>query len=327
MPKINIHSNHLIYGDGEVATANPKRLYVDWSRDVNNVSIVNPESSSYELAPGEVLMLFSGVRSTSIDDTTTFSITLNPAESSVYRVSYLSGTAPAFRTDRVLTLTTQTITVSINNNATATFTTSGGSLSSVVVGDLLFLPGVATGDSASPFNPVNQGFWVVVGKTGASLTCVRRVGEAFAGVAEAVALTTNAQFQAFSAAGVQVGDSLEISNGFSVVSQMTFIVSEVTASWVEFTSTEPLPLETGIEPTASGFSLYTDAKRFYRVEVDQEAVVRRNGDTGNTNRVSPRVAGDCDQMGWNEAWGPTWQLVVVNRSATATMLVNCISVE
>lgn len=330
MPVLNIHSSHLIYGDDEVATANPKRVYVDWTRSVNNVAVDRPDSRSYVVDPGGVLTIFSGTRATSIDGTSQFALTLNPVKTDVYRLTGTAGTAPAFRTDRALNLNGLVVTVAVNNNATATFTLdpmASPDFAAVQVGDQLFVPGASTGDSASPFNPVNCGFWVVIAKTAKKLTLVRPVSQAFSAVAEAPTLTASVQLQAFSAAGVQIGDSLEVSAGFSTVTQKTFVVSAVTASRVEFTSTESLPLESGVIPTASGLTFYTDAKRFVRVEVDQDAVVRLNGDSGNTNRLAPRVVGTADQMGFFEKWGPTWQLTVVNRSTTASMTVNFISAE
>src|SRR5690606_14922263 len=97
-----------------------------------------------------------------------------------------------------------------------------------------------TGDAAlsSPFNVLNGGFWSVLARTSTVVTVVRPNGESFSGTSEAVALTSDAQLQAFSSSGVQVGDTLEISGGFSAVTQKAFEVSTVTPGWVEFVSTE-----------------------------------------------------------------------------------------
>jgi hypothetical protein len=326
MALLDIHSSHLIYGDTQAVTSNPKRVYVDWSRHHNSVQVNRPESKSFQVEPGQSLTLFSGTRSTSIDGTTTFGLTLNPALASVYRLTATGGTAPAFRTARSFTPSGVALTLAVNNNATLELSMGSGNFNAQV-GDIVFVPGTTTGDTASPFSPLNVGLWVVVSATATKLTLVRPVGTDFQGAAEVVTPDSNSQLLIYSAAGVQVGDNVEISGGFSSVTQQAFVVSAVTPTWVEFTSTQALPLETGVLPGSSGMTFYTSVKRFVRVEVDQDAVVRFNGDTGNTNRLSPHVAGDADRMAHLEKWGPCWQLVVVNRSTTASMVVNSISAE
>ncbi|WNM70315.1 hypothetical protein [Myxococcus phage Mx1] len=331
MPVLNIHSTILVYGDAEAATANPQRRYVDWARHVTSVTVGKPSVREYVVEPGASLLAFSGMRSIGLDATTEFEINLVPTKDSVYRITSTGGTDPAFRTNRNLELAGRTVTVSINNNATATMELDDDSppsnFSSVQVGDVLFLPHVVTGDSASPFNPNNAGFWTVLAVTSRKLTLRRRVGEAFSGVAETRTVQADSQLLAFSAAGIQRGDTLEIVSGFSSVTQKTFEVSEVTSNWVEFVSTEALPLEQGVVPGVGGLVFYSDAKRFVRVETDQEAVVRLNGDVGNSNRLSPRVVGDSEKIAYFEKWGPVWELVVVNRSTTSPMVVNLISAE
>jgi hypothetical protein len=131
----------------------------------------------------------------------------------------------------------------------------------------------------------------------------------------------------YSAGGVQVGDTLELAGGFAAPSQRAFTVTHAQDNELHFTSAEPLPLEPSVLPGAQGLAVYSQAKRFVRVEVDQEAVLRLNGDTGNSVRLSPRVAGDEEAMGYFEKWGTTWALSVVNRSASNPMRVNLISAE
>jgi hypothetical protein len=324
-----INSSALVIYEDSSANNNPLAQNVNWRRTIPATVVSKPLSDKYSIPPNVSQILFSGTRTTAIDGTTVFSIALNNTNPNLYRVTYTSGTAPVFRTDRALTLSGSTITVAINNNATATFTTSAGNFNAVVVGDVVFVPTALTGDSSlnSPFNVLNGGFWTVLAKTVSVLTLMRLPGQTFSGVAEAVALTSNAQLQAFSSAGVQVGDTLEISAGFSPVTQRTFIVSTVTPTIVEFLSTVSLPLETGISPV-TGMAFYSSAKRFIRIETDQEIAVRLNGDTSSNCRVSPRVAGDLvTGFGSFEKWGPTWSLEVVNRSRSATVNLIVISAE
>lgn len=326
MPILNESTSLVIYDDNGVSNA-PLHRFIDWRKSILNVIVNKPLNRQYTIPSNSIQSIFNGVRTTSIDGTTAFDIILNPINNSTYRIVHVSGTAPLFRTDRLLTLSGSTITVAVNNNATVTFTISVGSFSAVQIGDIVFIPTTLTGDSISPFNILNGGYWVVLARTTTVLTLSRLSGQGFSGVAEAIVLTSNAQLQAFSSSGIQIGDTLEISSGFSVITQKSFIISSVTASRVEFVSTESLPLESGILPGVSGMIFYNDAKRFVRIEVDQEAVVRFNGDISNNVRLSPRVASDKDGIAFLEKWGVTWSLEVVNRSRSNTMVVTVISAE
>ena len=333
MATFEIHSTVLAYGDSEsgatFASNNPQRRFMDWARHTVGISVEKPAIREYLAQPGETLNIFSGSRSTNIDGTSAFSILLNSVKSGTYRITHTGGTLPAFRTVRAYNPASLAHTLVINNNATLEMTTSG-IFTGAVVGDIVFIPGTATGDAAGSFNPNNVGFWVVLGvaSAGAKLILSRRTGESFNGVAEIVTPILSTELVIFSAAGVQVTDNLEISAGFSTVTQRAFVVSEVTNKWIEFVSTSNLPLETGITPGAAGLTFYNDCKRYVRVEVDQEAVIRLNGDTGNTIRLSPLIVGNQDYTAYFEkAWGPTWTLVIVNRSTTSPMIVTILSAE
>jgi hypothetical protein len=247
-----------------------------------------------------------------------------------------AGTAPGFRTNRALTLNTEVVTVTVNNNATVQFalsSISAGTFAAVSVGDVVWVPNTSTGDSANVFSETNSGFWTVLAVGPVSmvankvLTLKRLAGTSFSGVAEVVTLTANTQLQAFSSAGVQVTDKLEIVSGFSSVSQKTFEISAVSHDWVEFSSTAALPLESGILPTSTGLVFYTAGKKYLRIDVDQEAVVRLNGDTTNNVKVSPIVSASRDNMGWLEKYGSCYTLTVVNKSVTDSMVLHVISAE
>lgn len=328
MAILNIHSNHLAFNDsGDVVNSNPKRVYFDWTRHVIAMEVAEPEiRGDIKVQPGEALTVFSGARTTSIDGTSVFGIALSTVKESVYRMTHSGGTAPAFRTARAYSPSGVLHTLTVSNNATMTVSIPSGNFNAVA-GDTVYIPHTTTGDSASPFNVLNVGFWVVIAASATSMTLVRRVGESFVGVSEAVTPTTNAQVAIFSAAGVQVGDSLKISGGFSAVSRKTFVVSEVTPTWVEFTSTEALPLESSVTVGATSLTFYTASKRFIRIEADQDAIVRVNGDTGSFLQIAPLVAGDRDQMGHFELMGPVWQLVIVNLSTTATLKLTLLTCE
>jgi hypothetical protein len=269
-----------------------------------------------------------------VDGTTTFDLALSTVYEGVYRLTVTGGTAAGFRTARAVDLTGEAVTVAVNNNATATFALAAASVpdfSAVQVGDVVFIPDATTGDSTSPFNVLNVGFWAVlaIGPSGVGanrkLTCRRLPGQSFQGAGETQTVTAAGEFIVFSPGPVQAGDTLAISDGFSVVSQQTFIITAVTDSWIEFSSSESLPLETDIVPGAAGINIYSESKSFVRVEVDQPCYLQLNGSTGQEIELTPRRNGDSDQRAHFEMWGNIWQLAVVNRSAYASVTVQLIS--
>lgn len=324
---LEVHSTILVYGDQE-ANSNPQRRFVDWARHLSGYAVENPLIKEFVAAPGELLNIFSGTRSTSIDGTTQFNLSLNPLYSGVYRLTHNgTGTAPAFRTLRSNTVNGNQVQLTVNNNATLKMQSLNPVSFTASVGDVLFIPGVSTGDVASPFNPNNEGFWTVIAVSGPTLTLVRPVGTSFVGVNETVTPITTTAWYIFSAAGVQVDDSMEISAGFSLVTQKTYAVQTVTHQWVEFTSTEALPIESNVLPGATGVTFYTDAKRFIRLEADQPARIKLNGDTSEFYRIEPRIVGDPESVGHFEIWGPCWDLKVLNKSVYSSMKLTVISVE
>jgi hypothetical protein len=163
---------------------------------------------------------------------------------------------------------------------------------------------------------LNEGYWTAIAASANSITIVRAAGSVFSGSSETVTPTAGAQLQAFTAAGVQAGDTVEISAGFSGATLRSYDLLAVNPEWIEFRSTAPLGAQTGILPGAAGLAIYTQAKRFLFVQSDQEIVVRENGDTGNTNRVVPVIPGDKNFPGLHIKIGPVWKLVLVNRSSS-----------
>ena len=130
--------------------------------------------------------------------------------------------------------------------------------------------------------------------------------------------------QFYTPAGVQIGDSVDISGTLSSVSQRSYTVSAVTPSTVDFVSALPLPAESGLSYVASTVNFYTNMKRFVYIEADQEAAVQFNGDTGLTNRISPEVAGDPTLPGFFHKLGGTYSCTIVNRSINPMTCKYCL---
>lgn len=308
--------------DDDETTSNPTQSPINWGKTFKNLVFDHPSTQEQPIDPMGTVTLFNSVRSTSIDGTTQFSIALSALDSSRYRVTYTSGTAPAFRTNRALVISAVALALVVNPNQSVTVTAGVGTpFGAVQVGDTVFIPGVSTGDSASPFNPLNEGYWTVLSASTTILVISRLAGTVFAGFTETVTTGSNAKFQAFSTAGVQVGDTVQISAGFSAPAQHSYDVVAVNPTWFEFESTAPLGAQSGVIPGAAGLSFFTLAKRFIAVESDQEVVLRFNGDTGDFNRLEPIVPGDRNFPGLLIKFGPVWRLDIVNKSSAVARAV------
>ena len=67
---------------------------------------------------------------------------------------------------------------------------------------------------------------------------------------------------------------------------------------------------------------YTENKRIVYIEADQECVVRLNGDSGNTQRISPIEPGNASKPGMYLKSGDVFSMTIVNKSfATLNVLV------
>ena len=322
---LNILSRAVAYGD-TLPSSNPQRRAFDWTRQFQGIQVTNPKTYSVTLVQGGSQLVFDGTRSTTLDGTTQFTITLNSSIPSTYRFSFVGGTNPSLRTNRGLALFTagRTVTVAALANQSATLTLSGGTWGSVVAGDTLYIPGPVTNDGTSPFNVLNQGYWVVLSNPGATvITVARPVGTVFSAASEGpITLAADSNVQAYSAAGVQVGDMVNLSAGFSSGNFGTYQVSAVTTSWFEVTSTLPLALDVAAMPGATGLVFYSMAKSFIRIESDQPVVAQLNGSTSTTiPTINPLLAGDPEQPGWLELVGPVWSLTLLNKSQNQA---NCI---
>ncbi len=320
---LNLLTKAVSYGDS-LPNSNPMRRAFDWSRSYTGISVSNPITIPLSIPTGGSLLAFSGVRSTTVGGGTTFTVTLSPLGVSQYRFTASAG---VLRTDRSLALHTasRNITVASLPNSSATWTLNAGTWAGVVAGDTLFIPGPVTGDAASPFNPLNQGYWQVLSNVGTVLTVSRFPGSVFSAASESVlaAAYTDAQVVAYSAAGVLPGDNVTLSAGFSLGTLATYSVMNVTSTFFEVISTLPLALDVAAVPGVSGIVFYTNAKSFILVEADQRVVVQLNGSSDATLPViAPLVAGDPENVGYMMLMGPVYSLTVVNKSlSTANVLV------
>lgn len=307
--------------------SNPRRRRPDWQRLMQGIPVERPGITPVTIPPLSTVEVFSGVRTLTANALTDYDLANVPSVStSRYRLTWGgAGTTPGFRTARAVASSGGNLVLTLNANSTVTATSSLGAIfGAVAAGDTVFVPGAATGDSG-PFDPLNVGYWTVLAAAAAQLTLGRSAGTVFEGATETVAITDDAEFQVFSAAGVQVGDTVDISAGFALSAQAAYEVVAVTATRLEFESAAPLADETAVPGTA-GLVVYSAAKRFVHVESDQPLAVRYNGDTTDNNRLDPWIPADDSLIGYDSKVGTVYSLALKNRS-TQTANVTFISVE
>src|ERR1700690_463927 len=289
-----------------------------------NIPCDSTQTLEYQIGPGASVTAFNGTRTLAVDGTTAFSLTLSPANPTTYRLLNTAGTAPVFRTARSVAIATVVLTLSVGANLALTITAGSGSpFSTVQVGDTLMIPGVSTGDPASPFNALNEGLWYVLTAGSASIVVARDPSQVFSGISETVTPASDSQLIVFSSDNVQVGDTVNLSLGFAASALHAFAIIAATPLWIEFTSVPPLGNQTGIITTAAGIQIFTLAKLWISIETDQEIVYQVNGDTGQFNKVTPILAGDCNQKGTMNVWATIWQLVLTNKSTNLAHVTLC----
>lgn len=325
MSFLNLVSQTLMFDDVPT-NANPKHKRVDWSQKFLGIPVSNPKSNAYEIEPGATSIIFDGAKVTLADNTTAYDLSLSALDSSRYRITWTGGTAPQFRTPRGISIAGATVAVAVNSNNSVTLIVAGGNFTGAVVGDDVLIPGLVSGDAAGPFNAINTGYWTVIGVTATTLTLARPQGMGFEAIAEAAIATATGDILVYSTAGIQIGSVVDLLVGFQGPALKSYRILAVTPTWFEVQSTVPLAAEAGVVPGTSGIQFYTAAKRFLRMEFDQECVLRFNGDAGSYNIVTPWQPGDPDLVGECVKVGTTWRLVVVNRT-TATLHLLVISAE
>lgn len=284
MSKLNLIVHVNAYQDN-CATNNPSQNNFKWNRDLQGVDISEPTSQSISLPAGQSLSLFSGSVSTSADNTTTWDIALKSGTSSTYRISRNSGTSPAFRTART-TGADATTQITVTKNASLlTFTSTGGTALDLIVG------GVAVNDDVrigSLFNAVNRGKFKVLARTATSFTIENASGQAEGPITLGAGFAD--QISIFSAAGVQVGDKVDLVAGFSSVSFGTYEITDVSPDYIEIFSNESLPAETAVSNNPEALVIYRNAKSFVYIESDKKLEIKIDN-SATPNSLEPMNAG------------------------------------
>lgn len=175
---------------------------------------------------------------------------------------------------------------------------------------------VSVGDTVrvgSNFNIQNQGEFKILSKTANSFTVENQIG-----VNESVVLGSGfaTQIQIYSAAGVQVGDTLVISTGFSPVTYGSYQVTGVGPNFVEFYSTALLPQESLISPAV--INIYSEAKNLIYIESNQKCQITVNGSV--VANLEPFIINDSKQPGMFMLKSTVYSLDVQNMSTDSADL-------
>jgi hypothetical protein len=333
MASLSIVSRILAYEDS-VTTNNPQQRPFDWTRQLQGIPIDNPACDPYKIPSLQQVEVFDGTRTLGHSGTTQYNITVSPLASNRYRIKWTgTGTAPAFRTARSVTFVIagptpppSTITFTPQTNQSVAVTASAGSVfGDVEDGDVVFIPGLSTGDSASIFDTLNEGYWSVLSATASTLILARFPGEVYSVKAETATVTVDTSFQAFSAVGVQLDDILKLVSGFSPALLQSYEIVAVTDNALEFISGVTLPAVSGVVPGANGVVVFSDAKSFIALETNQNIDISLNGGTVSFP-VEPILAGDPAQIGMFQLTGTVYSLIITNKS-TQVASVRILSVE
>lgn len=282
MSKLSLSVFLNAYDDAAASNA-PSRNPIKWARDLQSILVNNPKSEDYTIAPGETRSLFSGTRTLNQDLTTRYDLSLKPLATTTYVLAWSGiGTAPDFRTPRNIGDDATTQVNVTTNGPVVTFTSTGMAtqfdFSTVVIGDYVTIGNV--------FNLVNQGTFQIISKDTTSVSVVNALAVAEGPVPLGSGFAD--QFQVFSAAGVQVGDTLIISAGFSPVSWGSYEITAVYAESIEFSSTAILPQESQINTEVA---IYSMAKQLIYMEASAKVSVSING--GDAVIIEPFQLTNC----------------------------------
>lgn len=296
------------------SSSSPSKNFFKWTRE-NQSSISSALSETFQVAPGESQTLFSGTVALTQDGTTQYSIALAPFQSNIYQLINTGGAAPTFRTPRSIgTNATTQVTTSINGPI-LTYTFTGGtlpSLSSVQVGD-----NVLIGNDFNTLNQGSTGIWQIISLTSTSFSVVNPTGYVEGPITLGSSFAN--QVRIFSAAGVQIGDTLIISSGFSPVSWNSYQITQVVDNYLQFSYTGSLPTE---GPITTEVAVYTMAKSMIYMESNQNLTVTlNNGNPGPT--IVPIVSNGSVFPGMFLLNGTIYSCSVINNSismANVTLL-------
>jgi hypothetical protein len=295
---INLNYGLMCFEDQNVNS--PTMRTLDITRSMLGVNVTDENTVRVnDLAPGESRTVASTERMTAMDGTTSLEFWQPDTTDGVTtRLSWAGsmGTRPGFRTARAVTLTAATAaTITRTNAATMRVQLSGASMASVLVGDFLRIE-KSNSNFLSAFSPVNQDTFRVL-SVGADYVDVLDNGVM---TPEVVTLGASFARQLFvmSAAGVQIGDTLEVSqsSGQNINNVGQYKVLDVSPDYVVFQN----PYAVSMVFANSGIKFYDRLIGFVYVRASGEVGLKING--GSVVKLAPFGANEATFIGSAEAY-------------------------
>lgn len=280
MSKLNLLVSLSAYEDSN-ATNNPAMNAIKWTRQVNSITASEPNDTVSSVAPGQTVTVFSEVSALSQDNTTTYGLALKTGSLSTYILDHNSGTAPVFRTRRIL-LSDATTTVAITKSGPlATLTATAGTLPAFVVSGVIAGDVVVLGDI---FAEPNQGTFTILSVTATTISFKNSDA-----LAETVVLgaTFATDMRIFSSTGVQAGSKVVLPSAFSLAAG-TYEITKVQDDFIEFYSTETLP---ELPSTLAQITIYASSKRLVYFESSKKVSVAINGASQEVSSMDGSLPG------------------------------------
>jgi hypothetical protein len=304
MSKMNLQTHLNIYEDTN-PTNNPTMNNVKWTLSTTGLDVSEPESKSLKLQAGETLNLFSGLVNISDDNTTTYNIALKAGTSNSYKISHNAGAAPIFRAARTTGADATTQITVTKNGPILTFASTGGTALALLLGGVLVGDEVRIGGN---FNTSNKGKFKLIARTATSFQVENAAGQAEGPITLGVDFATILEI--FSSAGVQVGDKVELEDGFSSVTLGTYEITDVNPNYIIIYNIKSLPEETNIN---TELKIYNNSKKFLYVETNKKLSMLINGiSVGNIEQMN---AGTSLKKGIFMKSGSMYQASITNASS------------
>lgn len=312
--KLNLSVNMNVFGDPDYSNM-PTLNYFKWHRNLIGQSVDNPKVDMAILLPNEEKTIFDTSVALSSDLTTTWNLSLKVGSSSQYILSHNSGTAPLFRTPRDSGIDATSVITITKNAKLLTLTVSAGTIFDLISG------GVIVGDEirlGSLFNALNQGVFKILSRSSTYLTIENEIGVAESDIDLGSGFAE--QLNIYSNSGVQIGDTLDIYDGFFSSIYGSYTIDDVSHNYIVFTSLESLPMEDNV-PNLPSLAIYINAKKIIYLEANNKLSIKLNGDV-ITNTIVPN-----DGIGILLTQGILSSLKLVNTSSVDSVEVLVMSVE
>ena len=307
MAKLNLLVHVNTYTDSN-DTNNPSLNNSKWTRDSQGLSVCEPESRAVKLASGQSLSLFSGAVTLTSDNTTTWNISLKPGTSNTYRISHNSGTLPQFRVARNEGSDATTQVTVTKNAKLITFSSTAGTVFDLITGLVIVGDEVRIGDQ---FNVANRGKFKILDRSATSFTIENEIGVAEGPITLGAGFAD--QVNIYSTDGVQIGDKIDMVDGFSPVILGTYDITDVSHDYLEFFSADSLPSQSVISNNPEAFLIYRNAKQFLYLESDQSLDLKING-SSITNSLEPMNAGTAKKPGIFMSSSSLKSVEIINKS-------------